>query len=189
MAHRSHRPPWRRDAAHQIPRPHPGRGSCPLTPTSSVPTKLARVSRETVTIVERIAHREAGAGKNVPHPADVSAPLANLAKPGGCRAGRLVSRLAGPDSGSLAIGYRFYMGCGATNRVGHAPTLPGTAGYPARAKLHRIAWTPLSPSTSASAGVTSKSGRGVNGPRSTTVVSTVCPPNSTKIFAPHGSTG
>ena len=32
-------------------------------------------------------------------------------------------------------------------------------------------------------------GRGVNGPRSTTGVSTVFSPNATKIFAPHGSTG
>ena len=105
-----------------------------------------------------------------------------------CGPARLPTRRA--RLGLPRFGCWFYIGCGATNRVGHrAHSTDRSPVYPALAKLHRIAWTPLSPSTSARAGVTSKSGRGVKGPRSTTEVNTVFPPNSTKIFAPHGSTG
>src|SRR5439155_8887521 len=44
-------------------------------------------------------------------------PVANLDEPGGCRAGRLVSRLAAPDSGSLALAVGSTLDGGATNRV------------------------------------------------------------------------
>ena len=68
------------------------------------------------------AHRE-----DVPRPCRCLRSVANLDEPGGCRAGRLVSRLAEPDSGSLALAVGSTLECGATNRVGHPPTLPGGA--------------------------------------------------------------
>ena len=103
-----------------------------------------------------------------------------------CGAARLPTHR--PDTGSLA------MAVGSTlarsHEQGRAPRHWVALRYPARAKLHLIGCVPLPsiPSTSASAGVTSKSRSGPNGPRSTTDVSTVFPPSSTKIFAPQGRT-
>ena len=76
-----------------------------------------------------------------------------------------------------------------SHEQGRAPRIRVAAGYPARAKLHRIGCVPpFRPSTSASAGVTSKSGRARTGRGRRPTSARSSRPNATKIFAPQGRT-
>src|SRR5207342_1344701 len=79
------------------------------------------------------SHRLPRARHQCAPPCRLLRPVANLDEPGGCRADRLVSRLAEPDAGSLALAVGSTLEDGATNRVGHAASLAGGFGCPGEA--------------------------------------------------------
>ncbi len=114
---------------------------------------------------------------------------ANLAIPGGCRAGRQRVRPI-PDPGSLdvTIGSRLRE----RPRTGSSKskcTAGGCGGRLRRAKRQRICCVPSIPSRCASASVSSNWRPGRFMCESITSVSTSVPPYEMKIFAPQGSTG